>query len=287
MLELFIANETFRVVVLLILGLCIGSFLNVVIYRLPIILERNWRNEAIEILGDDCSLSKDSQQFNLMFPASHCPACQSKIPAWTNIPLFGYFLIGGRCYSCRQKISLRYPLIELLTGILFAAVGLFFSEAWIIGGSLIFIGLLISMIFIDLDTYLLPDELTLSLLWLGLLFNLQGLFAGSLANAVIGAMVGYGSLWLLYWAFKLLTGKEGMGYGDFKLLAGLGAWLGWQNLLSILLISSILGIIYAVVLRVSGKLAAGNPIPFGPFLGGAGIVVLFFAQHLFPIMIPG
>ena len=286
MIELFIANEIFRVIVLFILGLCIGSFLNVVIYRLPIILERNWRNEAIDILGDDCHLSKDNQQFNLMFPASHCPSCHNKIPAWTNIPVIGYFLISGRCYSCQQKISLRYPLIELLCGILFAVVGLVFSQMWVIAGSLIFVSLLISMIFIDLDTYLLPDELTLSLLWLGLLFNLQGLFAGSLVSAAIGAMVGYVSLWLLYWGFKLLTGKDGMGYGDFKLLAALGAWLGWQHLLSILLISSILGIIYAVALRVSGKLAAGNPIPFGPFLGGAGIVVLFFAQQLFPIIIP-
>lgn len=287
MLELFVGNEGFRIFVLFILGLCIGSFLNVVIYRLPLMLEQGWRNEAIDILGEECPLPKETLQFNLMYPASHCPACQNKIPAWTNIPLLGYLLIAGRCHSCHQKISLRYPLIELLCGVLYALVGCFFTDLWFICGSLIFIGLLISMIFIDLDTYLLPDELTLSLLWLGLIFNLHGLFAGSLVNAVIGAIIGYGCLWLLYWGFKLITGKEGMGYGDFKLLAALGAWLGWQNLLSILLISSLLGILYAVILRISGKLVAGNPIPFGPFLGGAGIIVLFCAKQLFSIVIAG
>ena len=171
------------------------------------------------------------------------------------------------------------------SGILFVVAGYVFSDVWTIFASLIFIAALLSLMLIDLDTFLLPDELTLPLLWLGLLFNLQGLFSASLTNAVIGAVVGYLSLWSLYWIFKLLTKREGMGYGDFKLLAALGAWLGWQNLVSVLLVSSCLGILYALVLRFSGRLDRGNPIPFGPFLGGAGIVTLLFAAHLFPILI--
>jgi leader peptidase (prepilin peptidase)/N-methyltransferase len=248
-------------------------------------LERSWRNEAIEILSDEVNLVQDHAVFNLLHPHSHCPQCQAKVPAWTNIPILGYFLIRGKCVKCKQPVSLRYPLIELLTGILFMAVGLVLSEPWSILGGLIFVSVMLCLIMIDFDTFLLPDELTLALLWLGLLFNLHGSISGALHNSVIGAVVGYGFLWGIYWVFKLITHKEGMGYGDFKLLAALGAWLGWQNLVSVLLISSCLGIIYALFLRLSGRLAKGNPIPFGPFLGGAGIITLLFANYLFPIML--
>lgn len=282
---LFQNNLVFRLISLLVVGLCIGSFLNVVVYRLPIMLQREWRNQCLEVLGDECKLAPDSTKFNLNYPSSHCPKCKAKIPAWTNIPLIGFLLLGGKCSNCKIKISWRYPLVELLSGVLFVAAGYIFSDHWAIFASLIFIATLLSLMLIDLDTFLLPDELTLPLLWLGLLFNLHGMFSASLTNAVIGAVVGYLSLWSLYWIFKLLTKREGMGYGDFKLLAALGAWLGWQNLVSVLLVSSCLGVLYALVLRFSGRLASGNPIPFGPFLGGAGIVTLLFAAHLFPILI--
>lgn len=282
---LFQNSLVFRLTSLLIVGLCIGSFLNVVVYRLPIMLQREWRNQCLEVLGDECKLAPDLAKFNLNYPSSHCPSCKAKIPVWTNIPLIGFLLLAGKCNNCKIKISWRYPLVELLSGILFVAAGYVFSDPWTVFASLIFIAALLSLMLIDLDTFLLPDELTLPLLWLGLLFNLHGMFSASLTNAVIGAVVGYLSLWSLYWIFKLLTKREGMGYGDFKLLAALGAWLGWQNLVSVLLVSSCLGILYALVLRFSGRLDRGNPIPFGPFLGGAGIVTLLFVAHLFPILI--
>ena len=281
---LFQNSLLFRVLCLFIVGICIGSFLNVVIYRLPIMLERKWRNDAIEVLGDESQLTINTQVFNLVHPHSHCPKCQAKIPSWTNIPILGYFIAGGKCVECKQKISWRYPLIELICGLLFLAVGFVVSNPWILLGCIIFVAISLSLIVIDLDTFLLPDELTLPLLWLGFIFNFHNGLAGSLHNSVIGAMVGYGFLWGLFWTFKLITHKEGMGYGDFKLLAAIGAWVGWQNLLSVLLISSVLGVIYAISLRLSGKLERGNPIPFVPFLGGAGIVTLLFANHLCPII---
>lgn len=285
-IDLFTFNLVFRVISLFIFGLCVGSFLNVVVYRLPIMLQKTWRNQCLEVLGDECKLAADTSKFNLSTPSSHCPKCKAKIPAWTNIPLLGFILIGGKCIKCKAKISFRYPIVELVCGILFALVGYQFVSLWAILGSLIFVAMILSLMLIDLDTFLLPDELTLPLVWIGLLFNLNGAISGSLINSVVGAIIGYMSLWSLYWAFKLITKKEGMGYGDFKILAAIGAWLGWQNLVSVLLVSSCLGVIYAISLRISGKLEQGNPIPFGPFLGGAGIVTLLFSMHLFPVIIP-
>lgn len=282
---LFQSSLTFRIVSLLLVGLCVGSFLNVVVYRLPIMLQRTWRNQCLEVLGDECKLEPDLAKFNLSYPSSHCPNCKAKVPAWSNIPLLGFLLLAGKCNQCKIKISWRYPVVELLSGILFALTAYVFNDAWMILAGVSFIAITLSLMLIDLDTFLLPDELTLPLVWLGLLFNLHGIFSGDLVNAVIGAMVGYLSLWSLYWVFKLITKREGMGYGDFKLLAAIGAWLGWQNLVSVLLVSSCLGIVYALVLRLSGRLASGNPIPFGPFLGGAGIVTLLFAKDLFPVLI--
>lgn len=282
---LFQNSVTFRIVSLLLVGLCVGSFLNVVVYRLPIMLQRTWCNQCLEVLGDECKLEPDLAKFNLSYPSSHCPNCKAKVPAWSNIPLLGFLLLAGKCNQCKIKISWRYPVVELLSGILFALTAYVFNDAWMILAGVSFIAITLSLMLIDLDTFLLPDELTLPLVWLGLLFNLHGIFSGDLVNAVIGAMVGYLSLWSLYWVFKLITKREGMGYGDFKLLAAIGAWLGWQNLVSVLLVSSCLGIVYALVLRLSGRLASGNPIPFGPFLGGAGIVTLLFAKDLFPVLI--
>lgn len=282
---LFQNSLTFRIVSLLLFGLCVGSFLNVVAYRLPIMLQRTWRNQCLEVLGDECKLGPDLAKFNLSYPSSHCPNCKAKVPAWSNIPLLGFLFLAGKCSQCKLKISWRYPVVELLSGILFALTAYVFNDSWMILACVSFIAITLSLMLIDLDTFLLPDELTLPLVWLGLLFNLHGMFSGDLINAVIGAVIGYLSLWSLYWVFKLITKREGMGYGDFKLLAAIGAWLGWQNLVSVLLVSSCLGIIYALVLRLSGRLASGNPIPFGPFLGGAGIVTLLFAKDLFPVLI--
>lgn len=267
----------FRLCVLLILGLCFGSFLNVVIYRLPIILNAKWRGQAQEILGLP---SESSKKLSLSFPSSFCPKCEQKIPWWTNIPLFGYLAVRGKCYSCSQSISLRYPIIELSTAILFVAIGYHYNDSWQIVFACGFTAVIIALTFIDLDTFLLPDELTLPLVWAGLLVNLHGLFSGSLEASIFGAVIGYLSLWSIYWAFKLITGKEGMGYGDFKLLAAIGAWFGWQILVNVLLISSLLGIIYAITLRLLGKLESGKAIPFGPFLGGGAIASLFFTKFM-------
>ncbi len=269
----------FRVVVLLLLGLCVGSFLNVVIYRLPLILQRKWQQQAREILEINENVSND--KISLSFPSSHCPKCKNPIPWWTNIPLIGFALLKGKCFACKCSISIRYPIIELFTGIMFVAIGTIFTSVWQIAFACVFVSLMISLMMIDLDTYLLPDEITLPLLWLGLLVSLINLYGISLNDAVIGAAIGYLSLWSIYWAFKLATGKEGMGYGDFKLLAAIGAWFGWQCLVNILLFSSFLGIIYAVILKLSGKLESGKAIPFGPFLGGGGLISLFtISGHL-------
>lgn len=282
---LFFNSLLFRAICLFILGISIGSFLNVVVYRLPIILQRSWRNQCIELLGAECQLEPDSSSFNLIHPSSHCPKCKSHVPVWANVPLLGYLLVRGRCHNCKLTISARYPLVEFVTGIVFIAVGFTVSEPVDIIGGLVFASVLICLILIDYDTFLLPDELTLPLTWLGLLFNLNGNICGGLSNAVIGAVVGYLILWIIYWLFKLITKKEGMGYGDFKLLAAIGAWLGWHNLLSVLILSSLSGIVYALIMRSSGRLKKGNPIPFGPFLGVAGLLTFLFANRLFQLVV--
>ena len=271
----------FRGTILFLLGLIIGSFLNVIIYRLPIILNRRMHNECVGILGVDLPLYLE--KFSLFFPFSHCTACKVRVPFWANIPLIGYFLLNGRCYNCKTKISIRYPLVELLTAVLFVLAGYIHNDIVILPGLLLFTSITLCLILIDYDTFLLPDELTLCLLWLGLLFNLTGIFAGSLANAVIGAVVGYMLLWLVYWGFKLITKKDGMGYGDFKFLAAILAWVGYQGLVPVLLISSLAGIVYFIVAKLSGKLKIEEPtghIPFGPFLGVAGLVVVLGSKYL-------
>jgi leader peptidase (prepilin peptidase) / N-methyltransferase len=278
---IFYNSFLFRGTILFLFGLIIGSFLNVVIYRLPIILNRHQHNECVGILGVDMPLYLE--KFSLLFPFSHCTACKAHVPFWSNIPLIGYFLLNGRCYNCRTKISIRYPLIELLTAILFVLTGYIHNDIVILPGLLFFTSIVLCLILIDYDTFLLPDELTLSLLWLGLLFNLQGVFAGSLVNAVIGAVVGYMLLWLVFWGFKLITKRDGMGYGDFKFLAAILAWIGYQGLVPVLLISSLTGIVYFIIAKFSGRLQfeknTGH-IPFGPFLGVAGLVVVLASKYL-------
>lgn len=252
-------------------GLLIGSFLNVVIYRLPIMLEREWNRAAKMQLGLAEEAEKQPETFNLLTPPSRCGHCGSPVRPWQNIPVLSWLLLGGKCASCKTGIAIRYPLVELLTGILFALMAWQYGATWITVGACLFTAFVVAMTFIDADTQLLPDQLTLPLVWLGLLFNLITGFV-PLPQAVIGAVVGYMSLWLLFHAFKLLTGKEGMGYGDFKMLAAIGAWLGVGILPIVVFSAALVGIVAALVKRVS----QGQPMAFGPCLAVAGWFVFLF-----------
>ena len=256
--------------VLALFGLCIGSFLNVVIHRLPLMLEREWRAEGAELLGVPI---EPSEPISLSRPASRCPACGHKIRWHENIPVLGYLRLKGRCSACKAAISPRYPLVEVFTGIVFAAVGWRFGETPV---ALLWCGmasLLIALAGIDWDTTFLPDNLTLPLPWAGIVSAALG-WTIPLADAVWGAVAGYLSLWSVYWLFKLLTGKEGMGFGDFKLLAALGAWLGLKMILPIVLIASLIGAVVGIVMKMSRSLREGRYVPFGPFLAGAGLTVM-------------
>ena len=266
-------------------GLAIGSFLNVVIYRLPKMMEAEWKAQCAELEG---RANEPSPRFNLLAPGSHCPACKTPLRIRDNLPLLSFFAARGKCAHCGSAISVRYPIVEALTACLSALVAWKFGFGWAAGAALIMTWTLIALIFIDADTTLLPDDLTLPLLWLGLLTNLIGLFPGvTLRDAVIGASAGYLVLWAVYWAFKLATGKEGMGYGDFKLLAALGAWMGWKALLPILLASSVVGAIVGIVLIVLARRGREVPIPFGPYLATAGFLVLLLGQRASEWLLPG
>ncbi|EKP0304181.1 prepilin peptidase [Aeromonas veronii] len=259
-------------------SLMIGSFLNVVIHRLPIMLEREWQAEYRGYFSPDEGATAP-ERYNLMVPRSACPHCGHAITALENIPLLSWLWLKGRCRDCQTPISARYPLVELLTALLSVAVAMVITPGWGTLAALLLTWVLVALTFIDLDKMLLPDQLTLPLLWGGLLFNLAGGFV-PLADAVIGAMAGYLVLWSLYWAFKLLTGKEGMGYGDFKLLAALGAWLGWQALPIILLLSSLVGAVIGISLIALQKHHQGKPIPFGPYLAIAGWIALLWGDTI-------
>ncbi|MEZ6931220.1 A24 family peptidase [Aeromonas sp. S16(2024)] len=259
-------------------SLMVGSFLNVVIHRLPIMLEREWHAEYSDYFGSEVAASP-SDPYNLMVPRSRCPHCDHPIGALENIPLLSWLWLKGRCRQCKAPISARYPLVELLTALLSVAVAATLTPGWGTLAALLLTWVLVALTFIDLDKMLLPDQLTLPLLWGGLLFNLAGGFV-PLADAVIGAMAGYLVLWSLYWAFKLLTGKEGMGYGDFKLLAALGAWLGWQALPIVLLLSSLVGATIGIGLILLRNHNQGKPIPFGPYLAIAGWIALLWGDNI-------
>ncbi|MFM5755918.1 A24 family peptidase [Aeromonas veronii] len=259
-------------------SLMIGSFLNVVIHRLPIMLEREWQAEYRSYFAPDEEATVP-ERYNLMVPRSACPHCGHAITALENIPLLSWLWLKGRCRDCQAPISARYPLVELLTALISVAVAMVITPGWGTLAALLLTWVLVALTFIDLDKMLLPDQLTLPLLWGGLLFNLAGGFV-PLADAVIGAMTGYLVLWSLYWAFKLLTGKEGMGYGDFKLLAALGAWLGWQALPIILLLSSLVGAVIGISLIALQKHHQGKPIPFGPYLAIAGWIALLWGDTI-------
>lgn len=258
------------------LGLLVGSFLNVVIHRLPQMMERDWQAECAAFSGQSLP---DAEPLSLWQPRSRCPACRHPIGALENIPLLSYLWQRGRCTACQAPISLRYPLVELLAALLSAAAAWQFGPGLKLAGALCLIWALIALAFIDLDTQLLPDSITLPLLWLGLLFNLWQVFV-PLPMAVSGAMAGYLLLWSVYWLFRLLTGKEGMGYGDFKLLAALGAWLGWLMLPVIVLFSSVVGAVTGIALILLRKQGREVPMPFGPYLAAAGLIALFFGPLL-------
>ena len=249
----------------------VGSFLNVVIHRLPKMMERDWANQCAELRGENVA---PGPPLTLATPRSRCPTCQTPILARDNIPVVSWMILKGKCRSCQAPIPVRYPLIELTCGILFALSAWHFGYGATAFGAMLLTAALIALTGIDLDTQLLPDDITLPLLWLGLLFNFFNKFT-SLQNAVAGAIVGYLSLWTVYWAFKLMTGKEGMGYGDFKLLAALGAWFGWQMLPMIILFSSLVGAIVGISMMVLARQGRDTPIPFGPYLAGAGVIALF------------
>ncbi|MDX8125782.1 A24 family peptidase [Methylomonas sp. OY6] len=267
----------FMISVVCVLGLLVGSFLNVVIYRLPVMMQAGWRRECREYL--QLPHDEASEVFNLMLPASHCPSCKTEIKAYQNIPVISYLLLGGKCAHCGVKIAIRYPLIEAFTGLCSAVVAWHFGYGWALAFALLLTWCLIALSFIDIDQQLLPDSITLPMLWLGLLLSLFDIYTNS-HDAIIGAVAGYLSLWSVYQLFKLLTGKEGMGYGDFKLLALFGAWLGWQYLPLIILLSSLVGAVIGIAMIVFGKRDAGKPIPFGPYLAMAGWLAMLFGPEL-------
>jgi len=259
-----------------ILGLAVGSFLNVVIHRLPLMMEREWQCQCAELRGEDMP---ELERLTLATPRSRCPSCGHAISALENIPVISWLVLRGKCSACHTGISIRYPVIEAMTGLLTAFSAAHYGFGWMALGAILFTWSLISLTFIDFDTKYLPDSITLPLLWSGLLFNLSGTFT-DLQSAVVGAMAGYLALWSVYWAFKLITGKEGMGYGDFKLLAALGAWQGWQMLPLIILLSSMVGAIVGILLIILAKRGRDVPIPFGPYLATAGLIALFWGKEL-------
>jgi len=277
-----LAQPQFLPWVAAILGLCIGSFLNVVIHRLPKMMEREWRAQCAE-LGATVAApgvgEAEPARYNLVVPRSRCPSCGHGITALENIPVVSWLILRGKCSACGAPIKARYPAVEIAAG---AAAG---YAAWRYGfslaalGAMAFCWMMIALAFIDLDTQLLPDDLTLPLLWGGLALNLGSTFA-PLSSAVIGALAGYLSLWIVYWAFKLATGKEGMGFGDFKLLAAIGAWLGWQALPLVILLSSLVGATAGISLMLFTKHGRDHPIPFGPYLAAAGLIALFWGPQI-------
>ncbi|MEO8079515.1 MAG: A24 family peptidase [Caldimonas sp.] len=261
--------------VLAVLGLCIGSFLNVVIHRLPLILEHGWKEESADLLG---VALPESTPLTLAAPRSRCPSCGHAIAWHENIPLASWLWLRGRCSACKTPISARYPFVELLTAALFALVGWRFGTQPVVLAWCAFSAVLVALAGIDWDTTLLPDNLTLPLLWAGLVVSALG-WTLPLSEAIWGAVAGYLSLWSIYWLFKLTTGKEGMGFGDFKLLAALGAWLGFKMILPIVLGASVIGAVVGITMKLSSALREGRYVPFGPFLAGGGLVVMLAGQQ--------
>jgi leader peptidase (prepilin peptidase) / N-methyltransferase len=276
LVQAFQAFPALFVTAVTLMSLAIGSFLNVVIHRLPKMLERQWRDELAELNGQEIAAAP---RYNLVVPRSACPACGHRIGALENIPLVSYLALRGKCASCKAGISPRYPVVEALTGALSGYIAWRYGFAWHTLAMLVFVWSMIALAFIDLDTFYLPDDITLPLVWAGLLANMGGLFV-DLESAVIGAVAGYLALWLVFWGYKLATGKDGMGYGDFKLLAAIGAWLGWKMLPVVILLSSLAGAIVGISLIVFARHGRNVPIPFGPYLVLGGLIALFWGDRL-------
>ncbi len=278
LLDLLATNTVWLLTFTALLGLMVGSFLNVVIHRLPLIMERDWRDQCAEFLEQPEQAPTD-EPLSLSRPRSRCPHCRQAIGALENIPVISYLWLRGKCSGCGIRISPRYPIIEIVTALLSVTVAWHFGFSWLLAGGLLLTWSLIALTMIDFDHQLLPDNITLPLLWLGLVFNLGGAYT-DIDSAVIGAMAGYLSLWSIYWLFKLLTGKEGMGFGDFKLLALLGAWLGWQALPVIILLSSAVGAVIGIGLIVLRGRDRNIPIPFGPYLAIAGWIAFLWGEWI-------
>lgn len=279
-LQLASEHAGFFIFFICVLGLLIGSFLNVVIHRIPLMMKQEWQSDCCELLEVKNTANKGANEtYNLLKPDSHCPNCQCEIKPWQNIPILSYISLGGKCANCEEKISIRYPLIEACTAILSGVIAVYFGASEQTLALLLLTWGLIALTMIDIDHQLLPDSITLPLMWLGILLSTQGIFT-DLESSVWGAIGGYLSLWSVFWLFKLLTGKEGMGYGDFKLLAALGAWMGWQALPLIIILSSVVG----AVIGIAGIIIIGRdknvPIPFGPYLAIAGWVALLWGDQL-------
>ncbi|MCY1290838.1 Type 4 prepilin-like proteins leader peptide-processing enzyme [compost metagenome] len=271
----------FMVAAAAMLGLVVGSFLNVVIHRLPRMMEREEANYIAELRGDPLPYPA---RYNLMVPRSACPHCGHAIAPWENVPVLSWLALRGRCSACKTRISVRYPLVELACGVLSALVAWRFGPGAQALAALVLVWALLALTLIDADTQLLPDQITLPLLWLGLVLNLGGLFV-PLADAVIGAAAGYLVLWAAYWLFRLVRGKEGMGFGDFKLMAALGAWFGWQALPALVLLSSVAGVVFGLASIALRRQDRDTPFPFGPFIALAGLVVLMFGSGVLPLTV--
>lgn len=274
--EVLRSEPVFFVTFSVILGLMVGSFLNVVIHRLPKMMEQEWHANCLELQGKEVP---EQPKYTIVTPRSACPKCGHQISALENIPIISWLMLGGKCSQCKTKISIRYPFIEALTGILIGLTAYKFGYTNTTIFSFIYVFALVTLTFIDFDTQLLPDDITMPLLWLGLIFNLNHGFT-DLKSATLGAIFGYLILWTVYWLFKIITGKEGMGYGDFKLLGAIGAWFGWQLLPAVILLSSLVGAIIGIGLIIFRGKTGNTAIPFGPFLALGGIVALFFGQQL-------
>ena len=278
-LDVFLNTPWLLYLTVILVSLCIGSFLNVVILRLPKMMHQDWRCQCEEFLEVPEAQRKQEETITLSKPASTCPSCGHKIRAWENIPVVSWLFLGGKCSSCKTRISVRYPLIEAVTAVFSVVTVLLLGPTEAALWALLLVWALVALTVIDFDTQLLPDSITLPLMWLGLVLNYFGVLT-DFESAFWGAVAGYLSLWSVYWLFKLATGKEGMGHGDFKLLAALGAWLGWQLLPAVILLSSLVGAVVGIALMVFKKHGREVPIPFGPYLAAAGLLGLWFGAEI-------
>ena len=281
-LEFLQTQPIFYLLLVFLIGLTIGSFLNVVIVRLPIMIEEEWRKECCNLLELNPSNTKQNGQFNLVRPCSHCPFCKHKIKIIENVPLLSYLYLRGRCSSCKKKISLRYPIVELISALSACIVAYYFGVSLQAFFAICLTWAIIVLSAIDLDTRYLPDDITLPLLWLGIIINFFNIFT-DINSSILGAVFGYGILWIVYFLFKLITGKIGMGHGDFKLLAVFGAWFGWQNLTPIIILSSITAILVATLLIINKSYDKNKGIPFGPYLGFAGWISMLLGPYIISV----